>query len=78
MLFSKNDINKGIEVYESTAGSILVDVREADEYATGYIPDAVNVPLSGIQNTTHPTDKPEGFCMNIYILATLGLQLDSI
>lgn len=81
MLFSKNDINKGIEVYESTAGSILVDVREADEYATGYIPDAVNVPLSGIQNTTHPTDKPKllrGFCMNIYILATLGLQLDSI
>jgi rhodanese-related sulfurtransferase len=59
MLFSKNDINKGIEVYESTAGSILVDVREADEYATGYIPDAVNVPLSGIQNTTHPTDKPK-------------------
>ena len=58
MLFSKNDINKGIEVYESTAGSILVDVREADEYATGYIPDAVNVPLSEIQNTTHPTDKP--------------------
>ena len=53
MLFSKNDINKGIEVYESTAGSILVDVREADEYATGYIPDAVNVPLSGIQKIRH-------------------------
>ena len=30
MFFSKNDISKGLEVYESTAGAILVDVREAD------------------------------------------------
>ena len=28
MLFSKNNISKGLEVYESTAGAILVDVRE--------------------------------------------------
>ena len=58
MFFSKNDINKGLEVYESTAGAILVDVREAEEYATGYIPGAVNEPLSRIQSTTLPTDKP--------------------
>jgi rhodanese-related sulfurtransferase len=58
MFFSKNDINKGLEVYESTAGAILVDVREAEEYASGYIPGAVNVPLSRIQSTTLPTDKP--------------------
>ena len=58
MFFSKNDINKGIEKYCSAPGAILVDVREAEEYASGYIPGAVNVPLSGIQNTTLPTDKP--------------------
>jgi rhodanese-related sulfurtransferase len=58
MFFSKNDISKGLEVYESTAGAILVDVREENEYASGYIPGAVNVPLSRIQSTTLPTDKP--------------------
>jgi hypothetical protein len=31
---------------------------QSDEYASGCIPGAVNVPLSGIQNTTFPTDKP--------------------
>ena len=52
------NINKGLEECRATSGSILVDVREADEYASGHIPGAVNAPLSTINNTTLPKDKP--------------------
>ena len=40
------NINKGLEEYRATSGAILVDVREADEFRSGHIPSAVNVPLS--------------------------------
>jgi len=43
--FSKsNDINQ--MVAEKGESTILVDVREQDEYASGHIPGAVNFPLS--------------------------------
>ena len=43
------DINAGVKEFRETAGAVLVDVREADEYAEGHIPDAVHLPLSAIQ-----------------------------
>ena len=52
------NINRGLETYRATSGAILVDVREADEFATGHIPGAVNAPLSTIGNTTLPKDAP--------------------
>ena len=52
------NINRGLETYRATSGAILVDVREADEFATGHIPGAVNAPLSTISNTTLPKDVP--------------------
>lgn len=52
------NINRGLEEYRAASGSILVDVREADEYASGHIPNAVNEPLSTIKQTTLPKDKP--------------------
>ena len=52
------NINKGLEVYRSTLGAILVDVREADEFKTGHIPGAINAPLSTITSTTLPKDAP--------------------
>ena len=39
------NINRGLEECRAASGSILVDVREADEYASGHIPNAVNEPL---------------------------------
>ncbi len=38
---------------------VLVDVREADEYADGHLPGAVNVPLSTLKDNYEqiPTDK---------------------
>ena len=52
------NINKGLEEYRSTPCAVLVDVREADEFRAGHIPDAVNAPLSTITSTTLPKDKP--------------------
>ena len=34
-----------IELYELDA-PILIDVREADEYVSGHVPGAINIPLS--------------------------------
>lgn len=55
MLFG--NINKGLEEYRSTPGSILLDVREVDEFASGHIPGAINAPLSTITSTALPKDK---------------------
>lgn len=44
----RQDINAGVEEYKKTDRAILVDVREADEFASGHIPGAVNHPLSQI------------------------------
>ena len=52
------NINKGLEEYHSTPGAILVDVREADEFASGHIPGAINAPLSTISSTVLPKDAP--------------------
>ena len=52
------NINKGLEACRSIPDAILVDVREANEFASGHIPGAVNAPLSMIGNTTLPKGKP--------------------
>ena len=52
------NINKGLQEYKATPGAVLVDVREVDEFKTGYIPGAVNAPLSLITSSNLPKDKP--------------------
>ena len=32
------------------AGTLLIDVREAQEYATGHAPGAINIPLAQLSN----------------------------
>ena len=46
----KKSIDSAIEEYKGTEGALLLDVREADEYRSGHIPEAVNVPLSTLKN----------------------------
>ena len=36
------------EVFETKGDYIIVDVRRADEYASGHIPDAINIPNENI------------------------------
>ena len=52
------NINKGLEEYRNTEEALLVDVREKNEYIGGHIPGAVNEPLSVINRTTLPKDRP--------------------
>ena len=52
------DINKGLKECRSTPGSVLVDVRERTEFASGHITGAVNEPLSTIRNTALPKNEP--------------------
>lgn len=52
------NINKGLEECRRTEGALLVDVREAGEYAAGHIPGAVNAPLSTLEGADLPTDRP--------------------
>ena len=42
------DIHAGLERFRATPGALLVDVREADEYAAGHIPGSISLPLSAI------------------------------
>ncbi|MCR4676696.1 MAG: rhodanese-like domain-containing protein [Sphaerochaetaceae bacterium] len=44
------DINKGVEEFRNTEGSVLIDVREDYEYAGGHIPGSINIPLGSIGN----------------------------
>ncbi len=37
-----SDINEGVEKFNKTPNAILLDVRRADEYADGRIPNSVN------------------------------------
>ena len=48
-LFHRPNMDEGVQLYRGTAGAVLVDVREPDEYAQGHVPGSVNLPLSCIR-----------------------------
>ena len=50
-----NDIN--VVIADREENSVLMDVREQDEYSAGHIPGAVNYPLSGLEKVKLPWDK---------------------
>ena len=56
MLFG--NIRRGLEEYRATPDAVLVDVREAEEYAAGHIPGAVSEPLSLLSETKLQKDRP--------------------
>ena len=58
MLFKREDINAGVEECRGTPGAVLLDVREAEEFCGGHIPDAVNLPLSRIGETDLDRNTP--------------------
>ena len=37
------DINQGILLYKSMPNAVLIDLRDAEDYAEGHIPGAVNM-----------------------------------
>ena len=56
--FHKTNINDAVAECQNTPGAVLMDVREADEFRSGHIPGAMNVPLSAIDQVNLPKDKP--------------------
>ena len=86
ILRSRTDINRFVEEYKSTPGAILVDVREMDEFASGHIPGAVNLPLSVIGQCDLPKEAPlYVYCLRgsrskraVSILAEMGYDARSI
>ena len=57
-LFGRSNINDALEECRNTAGAVLLDVRELDEFQSGHIPGAVNVPLSRIYTIDIQKGKP--------------------
>ena len=49
-MFTRKDINKGVEEWKETNGAILLDVRTKQEYNDGHIDGSVNIPLDNIDN----------------------------
>lgn len=43
------DINDELEEAGNTAGSVIIDVRDSDEYARGHIPGSINIPAEDIE-----------------------------
>ncbi|MFN0222507.1 MULTISPECIES: rhodanese-like domain-containing protein [Paenibacillus] len=49
---------------------ILIDVREAGEFNTGYIPGAINIPLSRLKNKVSEIPKDK----NVYMYCRSGMR----
>ena len=48
--FHRPGMDEGVQMARDTAGAVIVDVREPDEYAQGHVPGSVNLPLSRIRD----------------------------
>jgi rhodanese-related sulfurtransferase len=49
-------------------GSLLIDVREADEYAAGHVPTAISIPLSTVQDRVDEFRHQE----TVYVICQVG------
>ena len=68
LFFRKKNINDAVQECRSTPAGILVDVRDTDEFRTGHIPGAVNVPLSKIEKIRIPKDR------TLYVYCLRGMR----
>ena len=44
-LFSRRDINRGVDAWSESAAGVLLDVRTREEDAAGHIDGSLNIPL---------------------------------
>lgn len=52
-----SEMDEGVKKWKAAPGSVLVDVRERDEYAAGHVPGSVNLPLSELEKA--PQEIPD-------------------
>ena len=85
-LFGRNRIDEAVIECRNTPGAVLLDVREEDEFRSGHIPGAMNVPLSRISAVDFPKDRPLFvYCLRgtrsrqaVRILKQMGYTAESI
>lgn len=85
-LFGRSNINDAVDECRNTPDAVLLDVRETDEFRSGHIPGAVNVPLSRIDDIDIPKDRPlYVYCLRgtrsrkaVSILKRMGYDAKSI
>ena len=51
------DVNKGYKEYKERKNALLIDVRCEDEFASGHIPGAINIPVTKISNMCATMDR---------------------
>ena len=70
-LFRQSDINRGVEAFRSSSGSVLLDVRTPREYGEGHIPGSVNLPLQSIDEVDLVA---EGLDTALYVYCRSGAR----
>ncbi len=48
----ERNIDEGVSAFQRDKTAVLLDVRTESEFASGYIPGAINVPLQEIEELT--------------------------
>ena len=54
MDYKQITMDEAKEIFETKGDYIIVDVRRADEFASGHIPDAINIPSGSIGDADIP------------------------
>ena len=60
-----NQFNEGVEKARNTAGAVLLDVRTEEEFKSGHVPGAINIPLDDL----YSTDLDKGTPLFVYCLS---------
>ena len=58
-LLRGTDINNKLQEMREVKGAVLLDVRNADEYKSGHIPGAINVPVDSIESISKKVKKKD-------------------
>ena len=65
------DINEGIKAFRKAEKAVLLDVRREEEFASGYIAGAINIPLQEIE---YITDVVVGKNTLLYVYCRSGVR----
>lgn len=52
------NLARGLEQAKATPGAVVLDVREANEYAGGHVPGSINLPLGRVAAISLPQETP--------------------
>ena len=64
-------IEEGLARWRATDGAILIDPRDAEDYAAGFIPGAVNIPPERIREAVAEIAEPD---TPIYLCCYSGMR----